>query len=279
MAGREYLYWPYPADKPQLTACVTSCPTEAGKTLVAHFTNGTTLTFTSYVTKADYHFCLPSDSVAQAATNVAESIASQTYGRLMADLGKAWPALVAASIIAVVLGFLYMTMLFYLGGCLVYSTIVIMLCLMALGGWLLFHRGSIMASGTSASLLKWGGIALWILDAVFLLVCLALRRSISIAVACLKEATVAIGHMKVADTPCFPLAPLTVYSSPTCTHLPSCCSTACLAPPCGQVLQPLPPHHLVRGGRSVPSVLGQGHLLPAGSQQRPQRPLHARRVQ
>lgn len=201
LANEEYLYWPKPADSMTFSVCVASCPTAAGDTITVNLktSNGSTATqqYQSYATHAVYHYCLPEDSAGTTIVNAVNSkFKSGSFGRMMSDLGKSAGALAAAAFIAMAAGFIYMWLLWFLGPCLVYSSIVVFIIVCGVAGYLVYSHARGMPSGDEKAVLSIVGIALWVVDVLFILVIIAVRKSISVAVTCLKEATLAIRSMK-----------------------------------------------------------------------------------
>lgn len=198
---KDYLYWPNPASSPDFGICVAQCPSKnGGKVTPARVCTAVTgvssdACWSTYDTTAVYHYCMPSNGSGNE-TAVKEIVSSGAFGRMVADLGKAWPVLIAAAVIAVVCGFIYLSMLWYLGPCLIYSTIIALVVGMGFGGYFLVEHSKRVAAGTQADALTAAGIVVWVCDVIFILVVCFMRKSLKVALTCLKQATLAINDMK-----------------------------------------------------------------------------------
>ena len=124
--------------------------------------------------------------------------------------------LIAAAVIAVVCGFIYLSMLWYLGPCLIYSTIIALVVGMGFGGYFLVEHSKRVAAGTQADALTAAGIVVWVCDVIFILVVCFMRKSLKVALTCLKQATLAINDMKVCPLLCGHICARGHSPSPLC---------------------------------------------------------------
>lgn len=105
--------------------------------------------------------------------------------------------LFASAIVAMVSGFIYLSMLWYFGPCLVYTCILVLIVALALGGYALLDHASSVTPGAQHDGLVAAAVVTWLIDLAFILMVCVMRKSLSVALTCLKQAALAIGDMKV----------------------------------------------------------------------------------
>jgi len=182
----------------QLLVCVQSCnQTQNDPRIMDH-----------YDSEAFMHYCLPSDTsaIAFAYTDTFNDLNSVT-ARAFSDVLTAWPVIVGASLIAVLLALLYT----WLSKSYANEVMLVSVLLIASGGiigsYVLIADSSDFSGtfGASTSMLT-VGIILALFTAVFLLICAAIRSQIQLAVVIVKES--ALSLTQIPSLMFFPAIPV-----------------------------------------------------------------------
>lgn len=193
--GKPYLFWLDPVGAPDLTWCMGACPSsDSGSVTV--LLNGKNQSYALYKTTTVFRYCMPQQNSVNASA-VSAALSKVGLAHVVADLGVSWPVLLASAGIAVVAGFLYLFVLRHTVGCAVYVLILLIVAGLGFGGYLMWSHGKSLDDGAAGKdAMVWGGIGCVVADLIFILLVCALRKSIVLAVAILKEATKAVRDLK-----------------------------------------------------------------------------------
>lgn len=139
VSSRPFVYWPAPLSMPRLQVCVEECPNAetAGQALIVPPGNGHE--FTTYRTVTTFHYCVPAPGTAGAEA-VLDDLQNSAFSHVISDLGRAWPVLLGSAFIALLAGYLYLFMLRFTAGAMVWLVIWLIILGLGAAGYLLFSH-------------------------------------------------------------------------------------------------------------------------------------------
>ena len=236
-----------------IMTCISDCAaTQSDPSMRDHYTSERLM-----------NYCIPRlDATSAAAYNVTTfpydaefNSATNLASRAFVDLYTVWPIILIAAFVALIFSFLYTALSKHFAGALVLTTIA----LLTTGGFLTAYallRMAASADATTASgratAMRGVGIAVAVLTAVFLLVVLALRKRIYIAVEVVKEASRAV--LDMWELVLFPLFPFVVGCGYFVLFI---VTTLYIASVWTSTTTPLPPYILAHN--PLPSTTYQQH--------------------
>lgn len=194
-----------------LTICVNNC----NETENAQSPYQTTL----YPTAPLYYYCLPDlERISEFVVNVSVHIEvdigdnfkdeAETAMRAFSDLYTTWVLLLISGLAAIVISFVVLQLLRMFAGFIVFLSLVFVIVGCFLVSYVLFTWGSDPASDVDPERKKYVnglGAVIAALTGIFLLICIAMRKRIMIAIEVVKESAHAVQDMKSIIF--FPLVP------------------------------------------------------------------------
>jgi len=222
MTKLPYAAWPHPFYY-DYKICVDKCT----------YTNATTLTAGAsnmvyfYPSIQLAYYCIPDVSSALSVAislNVSGSFSSsvEAAAQAVSDVITVWPYILISCGTAIIVAFIFMPLLRFMGKCIVWSALGCILVGLGGGGYFLYAYGvKSLEDGSlstdNAEACKITAYVLWGITAIYFLVIFFLRKRIQIAIEVVKDAACAITDMPLLVT--FPLFPVIVGAGYICVWL------------------------------------------------------------
>lgn len=141
-------------------------------------------------------FCLPNvkdtfeeliDVAEETLTTFYQDIVGDTGTKAMADIAVAWPVIATCAVVALILGYIFLFILAFVGAYVIYAFLLLTLVSLVAGGY--YARDYALGLPEEDSYNTWieyGGYALWVIAALFLCCICCCWGAIKVAIAVYK---------------------------------------------------------------------------------------------